>query len=434
MSGVAAAHQAGILHRDLKPENLFVCTDVDGTAFDTKVLDFGVAKSVGDAEASLTSTGAIVGTPRYMSPEQIAQGDEVDERMDVYALGLILYELLAGKLPYAGGSLKTMVVEILAGKLAPLHGQVPELPAALCDAVMKALANERDDRWPDVASFAAALEPFAGRKAFEPPRGVHTPETALAELTSPELERASVARRERASQRAPAAGPTSTKPRRRAPSNARLDAEAPTQREPLAARLDARAAGKAFQRAPTQPGLGRPVVATRAAGEPPKAPPPRARPALLMVALGLLMAIALGVGWATRRTSAPSYGIADAAAAAAAPIAHGDPSASAPALSPTVLPAAPAVVAAAATPSVAALAGAGAVAAPSEPALPSASPLHAAPAAPAPVASSAASDSPPREARTRRERRAASSATQERAVTQEPAVTTRGGVLRKGDF
>ena len=215
MSGVAAAHQAGILHRDLKPENLFVCTDVDGSAYDTKVLDFGVAKSTGEGEATLTSTGAIVGTPKYMAPEQISHGDDVDERMDVYALGLILYELLAGRLPYASSSLKTMVIEILAGRITPLAELAPQLPAELCEAVMKALANERDDRFPDVASLAGALQAFAERQVFEPPRGVHTPDLSVAEVTSPEFESRSAEHKQRASQRAPAAAPTVTRPRRK---------------------------------------------------------------------------------------------------------------------------------------------------------------------------------------------------------------------------
>lgn len=190
MGGIAAAHQAGILHRDLKPENLFVCLDSDGTAFDTKVLDFGVAKRMGDRETSLTGSGMIVGTPKYMAPEQFTDGDNLDARMDIYAIGLILYELLSGELPFRSTSLKTLAVEILSGKLSHLSERAPGLPRELCDVIMKAVATERADRYPDIASFARALEPYAGARRFEPPRKAHTPRLsyddvgALAKLTN----------------------------------------------------------------------------------------------------------------------------------------------------------------------------------------------------------------------------------------------------------
>jgi serine/threonine-protein kinase len=172
LCGVAAAHQAGVLHRDLKPDNLFVCLDHKGTVFDTKVLDFGVAKEMKDgvAVSSLTNAGMIVGTPKYMAPEQLASGPKLDPRADVYALGLILYEMLTGRLPYDTGDIRTMAVAILRGALLPLEMLRPELSPALCATVGKALATERDARHASVAELARALEPFAGTKRFEAPR------------------------------------------------------------------------------------------------------------------------------------------------------------------------------------------------------------------------------------------------------------------------
>jgi serine/threonine protein kinase len=175
LSGVAAAHQAGLLHRDLKPENLFVLCDEDGTPFDTKVLDFGVAKPFGEGHgvASLTHSGAIVGTPRYMAPEQLGEEGELDPRCDLYSLGLILYELLTGELPYRSRSLNALLLEILTAEIRSPQDIVPELPDELCAVVLKALSRARADRFADVASFAKALEPWANGVRFEAPRKVH---------------------------------------------------------------------------------------------------------------------------------------------------------------------------------------------------------------------------------------------------------------------
>ncbi|MDH5670944.1 MAG: protein kinase [Myxococcales bacterium] len=176
-AGVAAAHQAGILHRDLKPENLFVCTDRDGTALTTKVLDFGVAKHLddGNVDTSLTDQGSIVGTPKYMAPEQLGGDRALDERTDVYALGLILYELLVGQLPYDATGLRKVVWEILRGGFTPVCKRRPEVPAALSEQVMRALEPEREARHASVAEFARAIEPWAASRRYMAPREIHTP-------------------------------------------------------------------------------------------------------------------------------------------------------------------------------------------------------------------------------------------------------------------
>jgi serine/threonine protein kinase len=182
LSGVAAAHQAGILHRDLKPENLFALLDEDGHPYDVKVLDFGVAKPVSSdamSSASLTHTGVLVGTPRYMAPEQLGDEAELDARCDVYALGIILYELLMGKVPYKSKSLNALLIEIMTIDIESPTNSNPEIPAEFSAILLKALARPTEERWPDVASFARALEPWGDGVRFETPKRVHTPKTPI---------------------------------------------------------------------------------------------------------------------------------------------------------------------------------------------------------------------------------------------------------------
>lgn len=188
LSGLAAAHRAGLLHRDLKPDNLLVCCERDGTAYDTKVLDFGVAKRLTDVEnddqVPLTRSGTIVGTPRYMAPEQL-DDEELSERSDIYSLGVILYEVLAGKLPYRSSKLRAVLVEILIGQITPIGELRPELPTEFAAVLERALAREPKDRFESVAEFARALEPFGGGATFAEPRDVHTTPHSLDTVAPP---------------------------------------------------------------------------------------------------------------------------------------------------------------------------------------------------------------------------------------------------------
>jgi len=105
MRGVAAAHAHGVIHRDLKPDNIFLCMDADGSIRDCKVLDFGVSKlTVADAATTgdITLSGNVVGTPEYMAPEQVRAGKHADHRIDIYSLGVVFYEMLAGRPPFVG--------------------------------------------------------------------------------------------------------------------------------------------------------------------------------------------------------------------------------------------------------------------------------------------------------------------------------------------
>ena len=161
--GLAAAHGRGIVHRDLKPENLFICKRNDGSDL-VKVLDFGIAKlHTGPMGTGLTQTGTTMGTPFYMSLEQARGAKEVDHRTDIYALGVILYEILSCTKPHPGESYNEILYHVISKDPAPLDSVRPGLPPGLSAVVHKAMAREADDRYPSAADFAAALIPFAGR-------------------------------------------------------------------------------------------------------------------------------------------------------------------------------------------------------------------------------------------------------------------------------
>ncbi|MBL8914341.1 MAG: serine/threonine protein kinase [Archangium sp.] len=155
LAGLASAHEQNVLHRDIKPGNLMLTRrkSADGTWADhLKVVDFGLAK-VGGA-TSLTETGFVAGTPGYMSPEQ-AMGEELDARTDIYACGVTLYRLLAGRMPFKGERLAA-VLQAMQRDPLPIDG----LDANLWRVVSKAIARDREDRFRSAREFAHALEPF----------------------------------------------------------------------------------------------------------------------------------------------------------------------------------------------------------------------------------------------------------------------------------
>jgi serine/threonine-protein kinase len=148
---VAAAHDRRIIHRDLKPENLFLCTR-DGSAPEVRVLDFGIAKVMrddGDGVRSgvMTSTGVVMGTPFYMAPEQLFSEGNIDERADVWAFGVILYECIAGRRPFSGPSVGQVLRLIALDAYTPLSQAAENGPPdAVCDLVARLLARERSQR------------------------------------------------------------------------------------------------------------------------------------------------------------------------------------------------------------------------------------------------------------------------------------------------
>ncbi len=157
---VAEAHALGIVHRDLKPRNLFLTQSVHGHPL-VKVLDFGISKTInGGQELSLTRTSAIMGSPNYMSPEQLGRPRDVDGRSDVWSLGVILYELIAGRIPFRASTLTELCARVFQEEPERLDVERPEVPAALADVVHRCLAKKVEERFASVSEMARALAPF----------------------------------------------------------------------------------------------------------------------------------------------------------------------------------------------------------------------------------------------------------------------------------
>jgi len=171
MRGVQAAHKKGVVHRDLKPDNIFLCSGGEGISAEPKVLDFGIAKLsalTNSMNPSLTHSGAVMGTPHYMSPEQARDSRGVDERTDIYALGVILYELIGGVRPFEAPSLTALLLKVARGDAAPLRSVRPSVPVKLEEIVARAMALDPGMRFQTVGSFIDALQPFAGPVGLDP--------------------------------------------------------------------------------------------------------------------------------------------------------------------------------------------------------------------------------------------------------------------------
>ncbi len=203
--GVAEAHARGIIHRDLKPGNLFLSHSVDG-AVEIKVLDFGISKilSNADAQVDLTKTSNVLGSPRYMSPEQVRSSKHVDQRSDIWALGVILYQLVSGKRPFEGPTESAVLAQIVADPPPPLHTLEPTIPAAFERLVLNCLEKNPERRpgcilalarglmefAPDATRYLESIEhisspPAAGPSAFGDRSGKARPATWQAATPSP---------------------------------------------------------------------------------------------------------------------------------------------------------------------------------------------------------------------------------------------------------
>ena len=160
---VGEAHAAGIIHRDLKPANLFLTKTADGQPC-VKVLDFGVSKLM-DAGLQLTQDATTLGSPLYMPPEQMTASKNVDERADIWALGVILYELIAGKTPFDAEQMPQLCTRVFTGEPTPLAQFRKDVPVGLEAVLLRCFEKKREQRWRNVAEFAAALVPFAPARA-----------------------------------------------------------------------------------------------------------------------------------------------------------------------------------------------------------------------------------------------------------------------------
>jgi len=181
--GLAAAHDAGVIHRDVKPENIML----EGRDARILLMDFGIAKAVGGDEdtpvteegiaPALTSTGIIVGTPQYMSPEQACGDKTIDARTDQYSLGVVGYRLLSGSLPFEGDSTRAVLYKQLVSDPPPILEKVPDAPPGLASAITRAMRKEPRERFDTMTEFAGMVEDeqasltAAGLEAAAPPRG-----------------------------------------------------------------------------------------------------------------------------------------------------------------------------------------------------------------------------------------------------------------------
>ncbi|MGH7623384.1 MAG: serine/threonine-protein kinase, partial [Gemmatimonadaceae bacterium] len=151
---LAYAHSRGVIHRDIKPDNILM----DKESGRAMVTDFGIARAIeGGGDSRLTATGVAIGTPAYMSPEQAAGDREIDGRTDLYALGVVAYQMLAGRLPFQAGSTASMLMKHITERPAPLAQLRPDCPHDLEAAVMSLLEKEPANRVPNAASLARAL-------------------------------------------------------------------------------------------------------------------------------------------------------------------------------------------------------------------------------------------------------------------------------------
>jgi len=166
-SAVAEAHSLGVIHRDLKPHNLFLVGE--GAQRQVKLLDFGISKISDEAADSVTLTRSSLGTPLYMSPEQIRSSRTIDARSDIWSLGVILYELITGRPPFEGEGPTAVIAAITADALVPPNELSPQIPQTLSDAIVRALQKDASQRFQSVQEFAEAIMPYGPIGAWSEP-------------------------------------------------------------------------------------------------------------------------------------------------------------------------------------------------------------------------------------------------------------------------
>lgn len=186
LTGLMAAHQAGIVHRDLKPDNIFILQHKAGHRDFVKIIDFGISKfTSGSPNFRMTMTGAIMGTPYYMAPEQAKGVKEVDIRSDVYAVGVVMFRSLTGRVPFQADSFNELIFKIALSDTPEVKELVPDIDPGLNAIVQRAMARNLEDRYTDAAQFRDALDLWAEARGLTVP-GSGSP-TSLVERQAPTL-------------------------------------------------------------------------------------------------------------------------------------------------------------------------------------------------------------------------------------------------------
>ncbi|MFT3924829.1 MAG: protein kinase [Myxococcales bacterium] len=166
MRGVAAAHAVGVVHRDIKPENIFLVRENDQSQPTPKVIDFGISKVFNGEEDPSTCSGVTMGTPRYVSYEQLRGLRDVDGRTDTYAFGVILFEALTGRAPYQADTLGQQAIQFVTSVPPTVRSLRPEVPEALASSVERAISRDRDQRSDSLGQLVEELTPFMDTASY----------------------------------------------------------------------------------------------------------------------------------------------------------------------------------------------------------------------------------------------------------------------------